>query len=192
MVWRLGWLGGRRSDGRVRLTVPYTAHAHACSPARVVAPLDDDPTGFVPATMWRVPCAVHTADAEIGTVNGRKLIDNRIGSRVSDHAADGEGMGSAQIGTPDAGRPHTPCDEVAGGAVYLSVVGPVTNAQTPGTQQTGSPGDPALTDGRTRTRAHCDETGINPATRYPRHATDPGCSERWPQTSQSVCNQSGR
>ena len=199
MVWRLGWLGGRRSDGRVRLTVPYTAHAHACSPARVVAPLDDDPTGFVPATMWRVPCAVHTADAEIGTVNGRKLIDNRIGSRVSDHAADGEGKGFAQIGPPDAGRHKASCNEVADAAVNLSVVGPMTNAQTPVGQQTPHPATerpapfghgPIRKDG-----THSDETGINQATRYPRrstHATDPGCSERWPQSSGAVSTQCGR
>ena len=189
MVWRMDWLGGWTGRADDRSTVPYIAgpDVQVIPPTFPVRLPMENPTGFVPATMWRTQ---HQQQQWV--VSGRSFILNGIGIGAATRADDGEGMGSAQIGTPDAGRPHTPCDEVAGGAVYLSVVGPVTNAQTPGTQQTGSPGDPAPTDGRTRTRAHCDETGINPATRYPRHATDPGCSERWPQTSQSVCNQSGR
>jgi len=131
----MGWLGGRRVGGAVPRPVPYTAHVIGVLPPTF--PLPGNPTGFVPATMWRVPSDPDTA--EIGTVSGRcnqRSFDNGIGKAVSDHRLDGEGMGSAQIGTRHAGRQHVPWDEVSGTAVYPQVVAPRTNAQTPGAQQT--------------------------------------------------------
>jgi hypothetical protein len=156
-------------------------------PLTSAVPVATDPTGFVPATMWRT-------QHQSRVVSGRSFILNDIGIPLSTRRNDGEGMGHAQIGTPDAGRPPTSCDAVADGAVYLSVVGPVTNAPVPGGQQTTAPGDPASTAGRART--HSDETGIGSSPSVParlaRPPWTPTTANPWPQPSESVRYRSGR
>lgn len=162
-----GGCGGRTGDGRVRLTSPYTVESIGVLPPTADAICASAPTGFVPATMWRVPSDLHAA--EIGTVSGRRSFDNRIGRAVSVHGPDGEGKGFAQIGTRHAGR-HNAANEVGGRAVYLSVVAPVTNAQTPGAQQTRAPATQRgrqFPHGTIRRSAaggtHSDETGTGQA-----------------------------
>src|SRR5512135_68113 len=112
--------GGRPGRGNPRLPVPYTAVSIGALPPTAHAPCAWTPTGFVPATMWRVPSDFGAA--EIGTVSGRRSFDNRIGKAGSVPRLDGEGMGTAQTGTPDAGRQQVPLNAVHGTAVYLSVV----------------------------------------------------------------------